>query len=193
VSPGELGRGLKHVRYVVSDETKAARPRLVLADIVMAVLPPYVGLRLRSRALRFAGARIGHGTTVWGRISVAGADNPAAALDIGSFCRINGGCVFDMSAPISIEDHACLGHEVMLLTGTHQIGPQGRRAAELRTARVVVGRGAWLGARSVVLPGVTIGAGAVVAAGAVVTADVPPNTLVAGVPARPIRELPTDE
>jgi acetyltransferase-like isoleucine patch superfamily enzyme len=48
----------------------------------------------------------------------------------------------------------------------------------------------WIGAGAVVLPGVTIGRGAVVAAGAVVTAPVEPYTVVAGVPARPIKTVP---
>ena len=51
-----------------------------------------------------------------------------------------------------------------------------------------IGRGAWIGANAVVLGGVTIGAQAVVAAGALVTKDVPPNIIVAGVPAKPIGE-----
>jgi maltose O-acetyltransferase len=54
---------------------------------------------------------------------------------------------------------------------------------------VIVGSGAWLGPRAVVLPGVTIGAGAVVAAGSMVSKDVAANTRVAGVPARPVETL----
>jgi maltose O-acetyltransferase len=50
-----------------------------------------------------------------------------------------------------------------------------------------------LGARSIVLAGITIGEGAVIAAGAVVTKDVPPHTIVAGVPAVVVRTLPRDE
>ncbi|MFN2496639.1 MAG: DapH/DapD/GlmU-related protein, partial [Pseudonocardiaceae bacterium] len=49
---------------------------------------------------------------------------------------------------------------------------------------------AWLGANAVILPGVTVGAGSVVAAGAVVTADVPVNVIIAGVPAKVRRQLP---
>jgi acetyltransferase-like isoleucine patch superfamily enzyme len=61
--------------------------------------------------------------------------------------------------------------------------------ADVRVAPVVIEDNAWVGRNAIVLPGVTIGRSAVVAAGAVVTADVPANTLVAGNPARVIREL----
>ena len=54
---------------------------------------------------------------------------------------------------------------------------------------MVIKDGAWLGARCTILPGVTVGEGAIVAAGAVVHRDVAPNTLVAGVPARVVKEL----
>ena len=66
--------------------------------------------------------------------------------------------------------------------------PECRAGAHL--ARPIrIESGAWIGARSTILPGVTVGHGAVVAAGAVVTRDVEPNTLVAGVPARVLRSL----
>ena len=54
---------------------------------------------------------------------------------------------------------------------------------------VLIGNNVWVGCRAIILKGVTIGEGAVVAAGAVVTKDVPPFTLVAGNPARVIREV----
>jgi hypothetical protein len=57
-----------------------------------------------------------------------------------------------------------------------------------REARVIVGHDVWMGHAAIVLPGVTIGDGAVIAAGAVVSKDVPPYTIVGGVPARSIRD-----
>ena len=59
----------------------------------------------------------------------------------------------------------------------------------MREATVTIGNGVWIGARAIILPGVTIGDRALVAAGAVVTRDVPADTLVGGNPARVIREL----
>jgi acetyltransferase-like isoleucine patch superfamily enzyme len=62
-------------------------------------------------------------------------------------------------------------------------------ATPARSAPVHIGSEVWIGRNALILPGVQIGEGAVVAAGAIVSHDVPPRTLVAGVPARPIREL----
>jgi maltose O-acetyltransferase len=100
-------------------------------------------------------------------------------------------CFFDLNDAITIQSHASLGHEVMLLTASHSIGVGMQGAGDLVTAPIVVGRGAWIGARAMVLPGVTIGVGSIVAAGALVARDVPGNTLVGGVPARVIRQLDT--
>lgn len=104
-------------------------------------------------------------------------------LSVGSGCWINIGCHFELNDTISIDDGVAIGHDVLILTSTHKLGRNTRRAGELVTGPVVIGPGAWIGARSVILPGVEIGAGAVVSAGSVVNAEVPANTVVAGAPA----------
>lgn len=77
----------------------------------------------------------------------------------------------------------------MLMTGSHHLGNSQRRAGDFTAQPIRICDGVWLGARSTVLPGVTLHEGAVVGAGAIVNRDVPPNSLVAGVPARLIRDL----
>jgi len=111
-------------------------------------------------------------------------------LTIGDGCFINYQAFIDTAAQVTIGDRVYFGPRVTILTGSHDLGGPARRAGGLTQAPVTIGSGAWLGANVVVLPGVTIGSGAVVAAGAVVTADVEPNTLVGGVPAKVIRRLP---
>ncbi|WP_311199359.1 MULTISPECIES: DapH/DapD/GlmU-related protein [Helcobacillus] len=68
-------------------------------------------------------------------------------------------------------------------------GPATRRAADGAHRPIHMGAGTWIGAGAIIFPGVTIGPGSIVGAGAVVTKDAPANTVIAGVPARPIREL----
>lgn len=89
----------------------------------------------------------------------------------------------------TIGDRVNLGPFVRLVTDSHEIGTEYRRAGAGRHDAITIGDGAWVGASVTVLGGVTIGAGAVVAAGAVVTSDVPPNTIYGGIPARLIRHL----
>jgi maltose O-acetyltransferase len=110
-------------------------------------------------------------------------------VTIGRGTFVNYGCFFDSHSPITIGEHCSLGMRVMLLTSSHELGPHDARAANDISRPIVVGDGAWIGAGAIVLSGVTVGAGAVVAAGSVVVDDVAADTLVGGVPARPIRPL----
>ena len=174
---------------VFRDETRLLRPRVLLARLLLAPLPPNVGSRVRVALLRRLGFSLGHGTVMWGLPLFGGEADLHRMLEVGACCRFNVGCVLDLSAPITIGDHVGLGYQVMLLTTTHDLGGGDRRSTQPVFAPITVGDGCWLGSRSTVLPGVTIGRGSVVAAGAMVTKDVPPDTLVAGVPARVIRQL----
>lgn len=112
---------------------------------------------------------------------------------LGSDIVIGMDCIFVDNAPIRVGDRAMIASGVQLCTASHPILPGERlldaRPTYFRTYAqpITVCVGAWVGARAVVLPGVTIGENAVVGAGSVVTKDVPPNTVVVGNPARPIR------
>lgn len=183
---------MKRVWQLFRSETDQFHLRLQLAHLGMWPLPPHVGTRLRVALLRMAGFQIGHGTVIWGTPMITGSGDLYKRLRIGCDCWFNGGCFFNLGAPITIGDRVAFGHQVMVLTDSHAIGDQRRRAGPLEALPIQIGNGAWVGARATILPGVTIGEGAVVAAGAVVTKAVAPHLLVGGVPARPIRELTED-
>ncbi|MGV9992866.1 sugar O-acetyltransferase [Streptomyces sp. NPDC003374] len=110
-------------------------------------------------------------------------------LTIGARTFVNYGLTALDVAAITIGEDCRIGPHVQLLTPTHPLEP-GPRRDKLEAARpITVGDNVWLGGGAVVLPGVTIGDNSVVSAGAVVTKDVPPDTVVVGNPARPVRTL----
>jgi len=109
-------------------------------------------------------------------------------ITVGRAVFIGYECAFTGHAAIDIADEVMIAHKVNLVTAGHPLEPDKRR--EFITAEpITIETNVWIGAGATILPGVRIGAGAVVAAGAVVTHDVPPATLVAGVPATIIRQL----
>jgi maltose O-acetyltransferase len=186
---GESMRGPSKLRTLVREELGERHVRLWLAHAFGLLLPDRVGGRVRAALLRLAGLRIGRGTMLAGMPSILGAAGVEGLLSVGPGCWFNVRCTLDVQAELNIGDGVRLGQEVMILTQTHEMGPSARRAGALCARPVRIGDGAWIGARATILPGVTVGRGAVVAAGAVVVHDVPPDTLVAGVPARVIRSL----
>ena len=109
-------------------------------------------------------------------------------LRFGRNVFVNHGCTALDLGGIDIGDDVMVGPNVQLVSSGHPLDPETRRRS-ITTAPIRIGRGAWIAAGATVLQGVTVGDDAVVAAGAVVTKDVPPRTVVAGVPARVLREL----
>lgn len=112
-------------------------------------------------------------------------------ITIGNHVFFNSGCKFQDQGGITIDDGALLGHNVVLVTLNHCMNPEQR--ANLEPAPIHIGKNVWIGANAMVLPGVTIGDGAVIAAGAIVTKDVPANTIVGGIPAKKIKNVPRHE
>ena len=105
---------------------------------------------------------------------------------IGRNSRIGRNCSLDARSPLSIGDNVSVSPEVIILAGTHDVNDPRFAASPVGPWAVSIEDYVWIGTRAMILPGVTVGRGAVVAAGSVVTKDVPPLTIVAGVPAKPI-------
>lgn len=173
----------------LQEDTSGVHLRLHLANLAARLLPHDVACLTRGRLLNMAGFKIGAGTIFRGRPHINGEHAFYPNLTIGRDCLIDVGCTFDLQDRLTIGDRVTIGHEVMLLTSSHEIGPKEHRAGDMVRAPVTIGDGAWLGPRCVILPGVTVGAGAIVTAGSLVNKDVPPNTRVAGLPAKPVEEL----
>lgn len=108
-------------------------------------------------------------------------------LRMGKRVYISHNVMFTDLGGITLADDVLIGPGVSLITVNHQLDPAHRHELDLKP--IQVGARAWIGAKALILPGVTVGENAVVAAGAVVTKDVAANTVVAGVPAKVIKTI----
>ncbi len=160
-----------------------------LYNEVLRRLPDRGGASLRSRWLRHNADTqgdfyIGRGTRILAPEGLIVRRGVSVARDV----------TLDARGGLELQEDCLIGFESLLLTSTHNsqhvgvpVQTQGMYCKPIR-----IGRRAWLGTRTIVLPGVTIGDDAVVAAGAVVTRDVEATSVVAGVPARFIRQRSMD-
>lgn len=108
-------------------------------------------------------------------------------INVGKNVFINSCCCFQDQGGITIGDNTLIGHNVILATLNHDFSPNKRSI--LHPSPIVIGKNVWIGSRATILSGVTIGDGAIVAAGSVVTKNVPSNKVVAGVPAKVIKDV----
>lgn len=109
----------------------------------------------------------------------------AKNMTIGENVFVNHGLTCMSSGGVTLEDGVMIGPEAALITANHDF----KDLDKLQFKPIVIKKKAWIGARAVILPGVTIGEGAVVASGAIVTKDVPDKTMVGGNPAKFIKNV----
>lgn len=114
---------------------------------------------------------------------------PNAELRIGEGAFINYGTSIAATERVEIGPQCSIGTYVTLMDNDfHRLEPE-RRNERPESRPIVLEANVWLGAKVIVLRGVRIGEGSVIAAGSVVTRDIPPRSLAAGVPAKVIRRL----
>ena len=133
----------------------------------------------------------GRRVTVFGNFTVVNPKN----VRIGSNCAINHDVFLLGRTGISIGDGVVLSARCMLLDAGLDTRTSGsRKDFEHVAAPITIGNGVWIGAGAIILPGVTIGEHSVVGAGSVVRKDVPERAIVAGNPAKVIRQIgPTED
>ena len=111
---------------------------------------------------------------------------------VGDNVCIGWGAIIDCLGQVTIGDNVFFGHQVKVLTGTHDYTKfgQDRQLNGIYNKPVTIEEGAWICTGAIICPGVTVGKHAVVAAGSVVIKDVAPYTLVGGNPAKFVKEIP---
>jgi len=143
--------------------------------------------QIRERLSEVIGQPVDESTTVFTPFHT----NFGKHISLGKNVFINHACTFLDLGGIVIEDKVLVGPKVSLITENHPVRPEDRKMLDLK--RIVLKRNCWIGANSVILPGVTVGENSVVAAGSLVTKDVPADTVVGGVPARVIKKVTDDQ
>ena len=110
-----------------------------------------------------------------------------------SMAEANFNLVLVDDAVIEIGDNVMIGPNVVLCTGTHPVSPRLRAKEAQYNKRVKVGSGVWIGANTMVMPGVTIGENSIIGAGSVVTKDIPANVVAFGNPCKVYREITEED
>ncbi|MCB1164411.1 MAG: acyltransferase [Candidatus Krumholzibacteriia bacterium] len=143
------------------------------------------GDRLRSALARHILDAMGPGA----RIHVGVHFGKGRGLSLGARSYLGRDSFIGLNAPVRIGAAVMGGPGVMIFTSNHGMDPSRLMIDQpLIPAPVTIEDDVWLGARCIILPGVTVGRGAVIAAGSVVTKDVPPGAIVGGIPARHLRD-----
>lgn len=140
-------------------------------------------LKVTELLSRIIGSKVDDSVTVFTPLFI----NYGRHTRIGKNVFINFDCVFLDLGGITIDDNVLIAPKVNLLSEGHPVSPENRHS--LTPGHIHIKKNAWIGAGATILPGVTIGENAVVAAGAIVSKDVPPNTIVAGIPAKVIKTI----
>jgi maltose O-acetyltransferase len=169
------------------------RRALRFGFFTLAMIPYRLALvpQLRAPWLRLLGAHVGRRVVLHDVRFFNLYRRGLSGLEIDEECFLGDECLLDLAEGIHLERQVTLAERVLVLTHTN-VGYRDhplQRHFPATAAPVVVETGAFLGANVTVLPGVRIGRRSFVAAGSVVTKDVPPDTLVGGVPARVLRPI----
>lgn len=145
--------------------------------------------RMRPKFYRIAGLNIGRGTSITGPLSLRA--DTTNKIHIGKNTYFNSETRFGcQDSEIRIGNNVLVGPRVSFESASHNLIHEEGKGRGFFTKSIIIQDKVWIGAGAIILQGVTIEEGAVVAAGAVVNKDVKRFTVVGGVPARFIKEIP---
>ena len=151
----------------------------VNALIVRASWNPFMGLKVRL--LKAFGARIGKGFVIKNNVVIKSPWN----LVVGDYCWLGEGAWIDNLDKVYIGNNVCISQGAMLLTGNHDYTIYNM---PYRNAPITIEDGAWIGAKTVVCPGVIVKRNAILTVGSIVTKEMQTNGIYQGNPAVKIRE-----
>lgn len=151
----------------------------VNALLVRASWNPFMGIKIAL--LKAFGAKIGKGLVIKNNVCI----KFPWKLTIGDYVWLGENCWIDNLDRVTIGSHVCISQGVLLLTGNHDYTLS---SFDYRNAPVVIEDGAWIGARAVVCPGVTVSSHAILTVGSIATKDMEAYGIYQGNPAQLIRK-----
>ncbi len=159
---------------------------VAFANFVARCTPLTRGFLIRRLALSGAGLRVAPSAWVCGGVRFYGRNVTIGDKSwVGTGTRI----ISSQSAEVVIGARCDIAPDVLIVVGSHDVGPPTRRGGRGRSAPIKIGAGSWVGARALFVAGSAVGSSCIVAAGSVVTGQFPDNVMVGGVPARIIHSL----
>ena len=146
-------------------------------------IPGKIGCFYRKFFLPY---KSGSSSFIWDGVHI---DSPSK-LTIGNNVSINRGCIINAGGDVSVSDDVLIGPEVIIYSQNHIYKNLEKKISEqgYLMSSVLISDNVWIGARSIILPGVKIGSNSIIGAGSVVTKDVPSNCVYAGNPAKLIKQ-----
>ena len=162
----------------------ASRLKVICWFVVNALLfrnPLLISYGLKRKLLNLFGAKVGKGVVIKPGVKV----KYPWLLEIGDYSWIGEDVWIDNLVPVSIGSHVCLSQGAMLLTGNHNYS---KPTFDLMTGEITLEDGAWIGAKSVVCPGVYVETHAVLAVGSIASGKLEAYQIYRGNPAEKVRE-----
>lgn len=170
---------------MLKSKLKKIISKFIKLEIIKTYVYPFDKNKLKLFFYQKKFLKLGEGTYIDFPVKIKGCSNIYIGKDvvINSFVHIwgNGG--------VSIGDRVMIASHVSITSLTHDYNSVNKRYEPALKGKIVISEDVWIGSHAVILPNVYIGKGAVIGAGAVVTKDVPDYTIVAGVPAKPIKNI----
>lgn len=152
----------------------------ILVNAFFFVNPAFPFTGIKPRLLRLFGAKVGKGVVIKPQVSI----KHPWFLEIGDHVWIGEQAWIDNLGLIRIEDHVCISQGAMLLTGNHNYK---KPEFDLMVGPITLKKSCWIGARSVVCPGITVGESAVLSVASVATKDLDAGQIYQGNPAIKVR------
>jgi acetyltransferase-like isoleucine patch superfamily enzyme len=149
--------------------------------------------KLRLRILRAFNASVGEGSRVNGPLIIIGRFNDFAGLHVGSHTHIGADSLLDLTANITIGSRVTISPRCSIITHLNVGESILKEKYPPVKANVIIEDDVYIGTCVTILHGIRIGEGAIIAAGALVNKDVPDHTMVAGIPAKPVKKLRTQQ